>query len=1375
MSSANDFFTQAGNFTSAIHGQVDPRTGIYSINISLGTVVANALQGPSIPLTLSYSPMNTADIGLGAGVSFNLSTYNQATDSQRLSLSSGESYRLYEGEGYIDVQQRMLRNFDISHNDDDDSYRVVYKSGKVEILGGPGPLKVPRKIFTDTGHGVTLAWDEKTRLTGVTDDSQTTLFTVSYKDDGEYIVTLDVLPDSPAEHYTVKLYFSVVSGVRYLSGVENTALDNAVWTIGYDDMRSWGQWATSLVHPGGMKEEATYPYASDGQSGRRFPTGGPTARLPYVGTFTLSPRAGQPPVVTNYAYSDNNFLGYDSGITWSAQQDGLYDCILSDYQYTTTTTSASDTHAVTVEYRYNTYHLLTSQKTTVQDLVSLRSTETRVETEYYAAPGKSAAEQLPYAQCPQYATTIWTDNATGQSRAEVTYTEYDEEANPTLKISNYDRSLERNGQPETAGQKGPKTAWVYYPASKDPNGFVRFMQTKTTTPAQIAGDEPVLVSEYKYDALTTPAAIQDTFGDTVVLVSEERQSHNGILQACIGYEYSTTALANFARLTAQKHTHYPEGEKGESYLTTTTFTWRVVDGSLQKDTTTTPWDKTLSVTHSLTQRCGTGRYTESVNAEGVREQAQYYSFGGIKKLIRAAGTPHQRHLNLAYAIPVVDDTLTNSIIPLTVTSTDDFSNQAETCTDGHRRIVTVTRTLNKQLPGVLHSRQYDALGRLSSQTNQDFHASKAAPQGGGSTVSPAGSVTGNSVYDAWGRHHQLSWQLGKPLNEHKETDPVGMTVTEYQSAPDDSMQSSRTVTTYNVYRHPVQVDIYPAGKNTAASTAYQTYDGLGQLRSQTDELGRVTTYEYDNFGRVTTTTLPRVGDVEDGETLLGSLVSRSYDAQSPAAWLSRISVQDEETETGVRPDAVIMGTQSFDSLGRITERTSGGRTWTPEYASTVDELKTIGSLTKPKKITLPTGTEIKGTYSAALGGSPLNITSGSGDVTESVFRYHKSGALEFAGLNTQATETLNTLDDTGRLLMEDFFDFNSGPSRRFADYTWTTAGRMNSYNDVSGKEQVITPDDWGRPQTVEDDDVLATLGYDALGRLNSQCALDRRSPTQATLTTTLTWDAVGREHTRTWHSSSADVADTVLTSTWNDNHQLAGKVLTRGGKTVRTESYTYDARNRLVEYSVSGNTDELPQDEKGNRITYQKYQYDVYSNITQLESTFDDALTDTMTCLYTNPDDPCQLTEVSHTHNSYSALLTAAMTYDDSGHLTHDGSGRQFVYNRGVQEGYLKEVRDEKGATLTRYRYDAHNRLVWQDEAYLYYRGTTLVNQMGKTGSGKSDVRLLTGPHGNLAQVTDDAVLLSGTDANGSVLSTEHDGLQQTMAYGPYGEQTLGD
>ncbi|ULH10472.1 hypothetical protein MF265_21465 [Serratia marcescens] len=1367
MSNANDFFTQAGNFTSAIHGQVDPRTGIYSINIGLGEVVGNALLGPSIPLTLSYSPMNTADIGLGEGVSFNLSSYNQATDSHRLTLSSGESYMLSEGNGYIDVQQRMLRNFDISHNSDDDSYRVVYKSGKVEILGGPGTLKVPQKIFTATGHAITLSWDEKIRLTGVTDDNQTTLFTVGYKDDGEYIVTLDVLPDSPSENYTVTLHYDYANGVRYLTRVNNTALDNAVWTIGYDDMRSWGRWATSLVHPGGMKEEATYPYVSDGQSGRRFPTGGPTAPLPYAGTFTLHPRGGQPPVVTKYAYSEKNFLGYDSGISWSAQQDGLYDCILSDYNYTTTTTSTSDTHAITVEYSYNTYHLLTSQKTTVQDLTSGKSTETRVETEYYAEPGKSAAEQLPYAQCPRYATTTWTDNATGQSRVEVTYTEYDEEANPTLKISNYDRSLETNGQPETDRQKGPKTEWEYYPESKDPNHFVRFIQTKTTTPAQIKGDEPVLVSGYQYDALTTPAAIQDTFGDTVVLVSEERQTHNGTLQACISYEYNTTELANFARLKTQGHAHYPDGEDGKNYLTTAAFTWNTVDGSLQKDTTTTPWDNALSTTHSLTQRCGTGRYTESVNPEGVKEQVQYYPFGGIKKLIRAAGTIHERNLNLAYAIPVVDDTLTNSIIPLTVTSTDDFSNQTGICTDGHKRIVTVTRTLNKQRPGVLHSRQYDALGRLSSQTNQDFHASATA-------VTPAGSVTGDSVYDAWNSHHRLSWQFHSTLTEHKETDPVKMTVTEYRSAPDNSMQSSRTITTYDVYRHPVQVDIYPAGTNTPASTTYQTYDGLGQLRSQTDELGRITTYEYDNFGRVTTTTLPRL---DGSTTLAGSCVIRAYDSQSPAAWLSSISVQDEEIKKGVRPDVVIMGTQTFDSLGRITERASGGRTWTPEYASTQDELLSTGSLTKPKKITLPTGTEIHGTYSAALGGSPLSITSGSGDVTESVFRYHKSGALEFAGLNTETSELyriFNMLDDTGRLEAEAFD--KSYLSFRAAFYTWSTAGQMDRYEDVSGKGQVITPDDWGRPQTVEDDDVLASLAYDALGRLNSQSAKDKHSPTQATLTTTLDWDAVGREHTRTWKSSSPGIEDAVLTSTWYDNHQLAGKTLTRGGKTVRTESYTYDARNRLVEYTASGNAAELPQDEKGNRIIYQEYQYDVYSNITQLDSTFDDGSTDTMTCSYTNPDDPCQLTEVSHTHGSYSAHPTATLIYNASGHLTHDGSGKQFVYYRGVQEGYLKEVQDEKGATLTRYGYDAYNRLVWQDDAFLYYRGTTLVNQINHMGkNGESNVRLLTGPHGNLAQVKDGSVLLSGTDANGSVLSTENDGKQQSVAYGPYGEQILGD
>ena len=77
-SQSPDFVTQATNFVSAISGAVDPRTGLYGLNINLGTFVGNRALGPHLPLSLRYSPLNGMDFGLGKGFKLAVTAYNEA-------------------------------------------------------------------------------------------------------------------------------------------------------------------------------------------------------------------------------------------------------------------------------------------------------------------------------------------------------------------------------------------------------------------------------------------------------------------------------------------------------------------------------------------------------------------------------------------------------------------------------------------------------------------------------------------------------------------------------------------------------------------------------------------------------------------------------------------------------------------------------------------------------------------------------------------------------------------------------------------------------------------------------------------------------------------------------------------------------------------------------------------------------------------------------------------------------------------------------------------------------------------------------------------------------------------------------------------------
>ncbi|MCW8275014.1 hypothetical protein IMF27_04280 [Pseudomonas sp. PCH199] len=56
--------SNAFNFLSFQQSGVDPRTGQYTVNLSLPEIKANGLSGPVVPMNLSFNPLNQDDLGL---------------------------------------------------------------------------------------------------------------------------------------------------------------------------------------------------------------------------------------------------------------------------------------------------------------------------------------------------------------------------------------------------------------------------------------------------------------------------------------------------------------------------------------------------------------------------------------------------------------------------------------------------------------------------------------------------------------------------------------------------------------------------------------------------------------------------------------------------------------------------------------------------------------------------------------------------------------------------------------------------------------------------------------------------------------------------------------------------------------------------------------------------------------------------------------------------------------------------------------------------------------------------------------------------------------------------------------------------------------
>ncbi|MBD2784216.1 hypothetical protein ID858_12820 [Xenorhabdus sp. DI] len=270
--------------------------------------------------------------------------------------------------------------------------------------------------------------------------------------------------------------------------------------------------------------------------GHRFPDGAPLSYLPYVTRYTQFPGHG-PEIVRTYEYTVANFLGHGVQGRWHPDEDYLYGA-LSDYQYGSTEHWNNGTTQRHITRRYNQYHLLVSETTEQNGCKRVH------QTDYYARTGNPFKAQPPQFQMPKRATVSFNDAA----GSEVMQTEFDEAGNPTVQIT----------------PDGTRTDWVYYPAGEaagkdkkgkqdkkgggcptSPQGFVRFVKSKTVTPgkASPAGrheDAPVHQTVYRYATLPTrPGAPCD---DAVVCIYQGEYSAGRLLhESRISYVNDVTS------------------------------------------------------------------------------------------------------------------------------------------------------------------------------------------------------------------------------------------------------------------------------------------------------------------------------------------------------------------------------------------------------------------------------------------------------------------------------------------------------------------------------------------------------------------------------------------------------------------------------------------------------------------------------------------------------------------------------------------------------------------------------------------------------------------------------------------------------------------
>lgn len=1213
---------------------------------------------------------------IGFGNGFALNLTSYDTDSGTLRLSSGEEYHVTETTGQPVILQKKLDNFRLRKASN--AWEVVWKNGVTEILHGPaspGALKYPVQILSPTGRRLTLTWDHNASTPRLIRIDDEFRTLLDVQYFGAVSTLITLFPGTP-ESVSLSLMFSNGNLTRLAClATDGEPLD---WTFGYQSVDNY-YLLNSCVTPTGLRDEVYY------QSGvMRFPEKAQLPALPAVTLHRRYPGAGQSPVETRWHWSDNCYLGFGGAADWEPKNDFTFG-IAGPYRYSSTATLVSNDIQLSTTRTYNKFHLQ-CEEVCRRDGATITTTTT-----YYADEMTPFSSQPPQFLLPREVSETLTA-PDGKTRTTTTRTTFDESGN-----------LLRQQE-----HSGVITTYSWYPPEgddgcpPDPAGFTRFMKLKTVSyPETEFGKEPDTSEHFTYSRA----------GDSDAVLQSSRSVYNGdALLEHTAFTWNTQGGSpEFGRLLATDIIQYA-GNSEQQYPSRTAFTTTHREGRLYQTVEFIGHDGLSTITSQVSSAL-TGLVYEKTDANGIVTFNEYDGLGRLITTTRAAGTPWAATTRWQYHL---GDTPT--IVQILPDGTEQEVIYNGMGQEISQRIKDIDAT---QAHFEVMARRYNAVGELTEEISRDW---LAAPE----ESKVMTELRLQSQYDEWGNlasvygsdNRQLQW----------ENDPVNLTV----SSVTRGLSGTRPAVSARRREHfdpnsglQVRSELLTPD-NTPYSTTRSDWDGRGRLRRAVDELGQTTTFTYDALDREVSRTLP------DGTTVL-----RTYAPHLTGDELASISVVTTGDDGGSRIQT--LGLRTWDSLGRLTEETVGGRTTRYHYT---------GASAVPDSVTLPSGSTVHYTYIPELGDV---VSSVSADDVHQTFSYDP-----VTGRLLEAREGEHVLTRTwtpsGKLATETIT--NRG-TPRLMTFSHTLAGQTVTRSDITGQQTKNEYDLHGRLVRITDPELTVSLDYDELGRLSREIATDVKSG--SLLTTVLEYDAQGRESVR----HILDSTGTILTlrQFWQVNGLLKRRTTEKDGVVQKDEYYTYDNRNRLTGYTVSGSVPVL--DAYGHPLSSQNFSYDALNNLTTVTSRLADGSRDVMTYHYQNPDDPAQLSRVTHSHMSYPGSYV--LEYDQQGHMIRDEAGRSLEYD-GL--GRLCRVDN------THYQYDALNRLVRQQitqekEWELCYRDDQLINEVQ---DGRVH-RLLRDVTGIIGISDSNELTLTGSDHHGSVQwshgSSEVTGRQHSWS--PYG------
>ncbi|KAF3204771.1 hypothetical protein TWF106_001420 [Orbilia oligospora] len=1278
-SGGTKIYSHGFSFSSFIQKGVDPRTGQYTCSVDVFDAPSKALNCPPLVLRLNFSPLGSEDVGFGKGWSFNLSTY-QHRQSKQISLSTGEHYQVTETSNGLSVKDKKLKSF-LMEKMDDGNYKIVHKSGDVEILSNRNNtynVSVPIRLYTASGRVLHLTWvrsGDIPKLAKIS-DGKYELMRVDYNDANTKVVHA---PGSSEEStLTFKLRDSHLIAVQL-------PLNNAPsWTFEYENHNGF-LCMGSVRSPTGLIEDIKYQ-----QNGHRLPDGAPFHFIPYAISHTVRPGNQQPPIKTYYSYSNYNFLGYDGPSHWNHGEDNLYRS-RSNYEYTST---VSDNNGQTTTSTYNKYHLVTK---TVQKKGYSKTTQV---TEYHADVFKEFSAQPAYYQLPKTMRTTYENTEEKRSRTEITEYEFDDWGNQVKEVLPTGVRTERTYYSESGDDNCPA----------DPHGFRRYVKTETLTPALSSYICPVRSFHHTYQSLPTSSEVGFPVSSVVALKSIDVLRDDKIISNTQCVYNNDHASRDIGRLIKRVTT------LGGKHSTTQQWSFDYTEDRLTQTAETESIDG-QTTSSSSTASLVSGLLLSQKDIAGI---VVNYEYDKAKQLLRettALGTKYEKSKSHEYYFPYAGSDQKYQTI-----TTDPSGCKRRVTVDGLGRTCQVeaqdvdgNQSSGEVVYRIIQKTSYNEQGQPLSTTSSDWFRN-------GTAEPTSQEIVKSLEYDDWGQVSKVKTTSGPTITSTY--DPIAQKRT-------NSNGEGYVTSYYDGFGDILSTERYYSNGQLEGKQNF-VYDGLGRLVSQSNALAETTSFEYDDWDRVIETTLPD-----------GTRTRNTYADFSSDALVTQLKA------LGTDGSSCILGTQMFDSQGRVTSTTNGGKETKFQYSSSTASIASTFTTPRNDVVDVETIPEL---------GDAVSETRTGGIIQKHSYDPKTGRLIE----STEGSSSRKFEYTASGLLKHDSILFDGSSEAKTSLHEYSMGGVPQDSKDFFGHTQTHKYDSDGRLQQFQNSPFRVDLTYDSYNRTSSISTTEEGSGSN--LKTTIGYDDFGRPTTRelSWNGTSV----WLLNQSYNAGDQITQRKLTNGSEALRIEQYKYDKRNRLIQYTCTGN--QAPKDDQKRPLQRQDYTYDYLDNIHTIISKFKDGTTDTATYEYAKSDDSVQLTRIKYSNPE----RTVDFTYDQAGHQIKAEEGKNFEYDAsGRQMG--TEVDGEKSS----YGYNGgefQSQTEKAERKHLYHQGNSLVGE----STEKTQTRyLMFGNQCLGCEVREGdkvSYKLVGTDMANSVLTTFDTNTKEKKdrVYTPFGAQS---